>query len=395
MGLAILPQPTSLGAEVGGALGQGIQKGAEQGFQRANVQQALGQLSNLPANATPFDLAKSLISATAGIPGAERYVGTLFPLLLQQMQRKDLLKSADSLEPKAGQDAQGATTGIPGQSRIISQQEMDQIAKNYPGDPNDVYAFLNQRNQAILNEQETYRTALSERIGSTDPADLAVAERMAQGDAFKGISNPRLKSDLVAKQFQKYEAARHAFAREAAVRPNALAHHQDYKRRLDTLRTSAKPLVDHGQYDVAYKDLAQGGWSENEIAKILNPLSKDTTQQVDKLKIGRTRHVISESSMKQAAQNIQKAEDLLQNVIKPGHPDPKNPNLIEPGTSLILLRNEFQKKGVGFDQFDRMLNRLIASKKVNLDPVQEREREFVTKHPNRVYSIWETLFGPQ
>src|SRR5580704_2754419 len=102
----ILPSPTSLGSEVGNALGQGIQRGAQQGMQRGNIQQAIQGLSNLPQDATPFDLAKELISATAGIPGAERYVGQLFPLLLQQLRGKNT-----GLAPGGGPGE-----GVPGQT---------------------------------------------------------------------------------------------------------------------------------------------------------------------------------------------------------------------------------------------------------------------------------------
>src|ERR1700677_4167022 len=147
MGIQILPKPTSLGAEVGGALGQGIAKGSEQGIQRGLVQHALGQLGDLPPNASAFDVAKSLISATAGIPGAERYVAQLFPSLLQAAQRRSLLPgtgNAPSSSPM-GSAPQGAELsgsphgGIPGQSQIASLQQIEEIAKTYPGDPKDVY----------------------------------------------------------------------------------------------------------------------------------------------------------------------------------------------------------------------------------------------------------------
>lgn len=54
MGIQILPEAKSFGTDLGRAVGTGIQKGAEQGIQRGQVQNALGQLQNLPTNASPL-----------------------------------------------------------------------------------------------------------------------------------------------------------------------------------------------------------------------------------------------------------------------------------------------------------------------------------------------------
>lgn len=87
----ILPTRTNIGSQIGQGLGSGLAQGMERRnqyqFQRGNLQKALQgvkSLGNQPG-ANAFDLATSLMEATAGIPGAEKYVGALFPMLLQQM----------------------------------------------------------------------------------------------------------------------------------------------------------------------------------------------------------------------------------------------------------------------------------------------------------------------
>lgn len=88
--VTILPPKQNLGTLLGQGFSQGLtgvlNQIVPQQIQRRQVQNALGELKNLPKNASPMDLATALISATAGIPGAERYVGQLFPLLMQQSQ---------------------------------------------------------------------------------------------------------------------------------------------------------------------------------------------------------------------------------------------------------------------------------------------------------------------
>jgi tetratricopeptide (TPR) repeat protein len=403
MSMQILPPKTSVSNEFGQALYKGLSEGSEQGFQRNQVQNALSNLGQLPPNATPFDTAKQLISAFAGIPGGEAYVSQLMPYILMQMKRQALQPGAQSVLPQAQEGINGMpqasqrqpTNANPNFSGIVSAEDIDRIAQNYPGDPADVWNYYNGRNQAILNQKDLYRSYLQDRTGVTDPSTLAVLDRISNEQEFKGIRDPLQKADLVAKKFQKYEATKDAFKREGAIRPNPLRSHANYLRAIENLKSSAKPLIDQGQYDEAKQNLAQGQWSENEIAQILNPLKESTLSQIEKLPHEPTRGLISAESRQRAANAIARYEDALEKIIKPGITDPTNNNLLKPGTSLFLLRNEMQKKGVPWDQFDRMLNRLIATGRINLDPEQERERVFMSKHPSRGYSIWETLFGPQ
>lgn len=86
--MQILPQKTNLGSRLGQAFGQNLNQAssqtAQQGYQRGQLQQALGKLKDIPENATPMQAIGALIEATAGIPGAERYVGQLAPLILER-----------------------------------------------------------------------------------------------------------------------------------------------------------------------------------------------------------------------------------------------------------------------------------------------------------------------
>lgn len=100
-----------VGQGLGQGLGQGIARGAEIGFQRNLVRNSLQPLKNLPPDTTPAQLASYIIEATAGIPGGEKYAGTLFQTLLPTLQSQQKAKPAteeilSSLEPRAGQEGQ-------------------------------------------------------------------------------------------------------------------------------------------------------------------------------------------------------------------------------------------------------------------------------------------------
>lgn len=400
--------PTRLGNELGQSLQQGAARGSEMAVNRGMLQQALGGLSNMPANATGFDLAKQLISSTAGIPGAEKYVGQLFPLLLQQMRGKALfgnqggqagmgggMGSAPGGPMPAG--AADSTGTIPGAPTVRSAEDVQRLAQEYAamgGDPSEVLNYYQAQNAFATQQQDLFRSEVARRIGSEDPALLAVAQRMGLQKHFQGISDPALKADLVAKEVQKYEATRDAFMKDAAERPNALLNHVKYDRKIKALHTNAKPLVEMGQYDQAFQDLAQNGWSQSEIAQILNPLSPETKSSVAKIPSFRPFNFTSREGKENSLKSSQRLEKDIQRLVKPGDVNAQDPNLIKPGTSLLLLRNEFLRKGVPGYVFDTALNRLIESGRLKLDPTQSREKQTVDE-PSKSFSIWETLFGPK
>jgi hypothetical protein len=106
---------------------------------------------------------------------------------------------------------------------------MEEIANRNPAYRDEILATLQNRNEAIRNERNLYREELGRRSGVTDPADLAVMERFASRPEFAKMRNPTLKADAVSKYWQKYEATRNAFRKEAAVRPPPALNHRDYE----------------------------------------------------------------------------------------------------------------------------------------------------------------------
>ena len=155
MSIQILPPKTSISSEIGQALGPALAQGSQQQFQRGLTQEALGGLGNLSSNASPFELAKALISATAGIPGAERYVGQLFPLLLQQMQSKAAFPGGGG--PSEGQTQQPGAGTIPeGTGGYLgnpySQAQIKKAAEDYARQTGTGIEGYNQKFNQLLQE---------------------------------------------------------------------------------------------------------------------------------------------------------------------------------------------------------------------------------------------------
>lgn len=146
--VTILPQrgapEASFGSNLGKAVGQGFQQAAQpaiqQQYQRGQIQEALGglkQLSNNP-NATPTDIATALISATAGIPGAERYVGQLYESLMRERAAKGYFNG--SQQGQQQQPNQGAQQGF--NSKLPGFQTMGQQGQQgQPGQPQGANPF--------------------------------------------------------------------------------------------------------------------------------------------------------------------------------------------------------------------------------------------------------------
>jgi len=201
-----LPAPTSPGNEAGKALGSGLyagfQKGNEVAFNRGMLKEALGSLKNLPEKASPFELATSLMEATAGIPGAERYVGTLYPLLLEQHQARQ----------KASPEVAEALNRNPGQGSNL--MEGDKIS------PNGLKELLGEQYFPDIQPQERIEGAEGFRPQKplVPPKPIGVLEESKIRKALidKGITNPALIDDFVnkakAEQENIYKAQKEGFA---------------------------------------------------------------------------------------------------------------------------------------------------------------------------------------
>jgi len=96
MAIQILPTAPGFSQGLGQGLVNTLVPQFQQQYQRNMVKQSMNEVKDLAKNpdATAFDLASALISSTAGVPGAEKYIGQLFPILNDQLQQQRSLKNS-------------------------------------------------------------------------------------------------------------------------------------------------------------------------------------------------------------------------------------------------------------------------------------------------------------
>lgn len=484
--VTIGPPKYNVGTQIGKAGGEGLKQGMNQGFQRGMLQSALKKVEGLGAEgneATPFELASALMSATAGIPGAERYVGQLFPLLLAQLQNKKF----GEIPPPGG----GGMPGAPGQTQMGGQEQgippqlggqgpatetapqqqqapmvtanqlnqmknalpiplpepsMDlfgnapedirygsgpkpvtytpeeyaQVERQYRAanlDPAAAINFMQRSDETARNRyndilkgvdveynlqekraasQGRVRDMLQNQLGIKEPRLLAIADMLARRDQFAKIPDEFRRAEAIRSELNKYVANEAEF-KKASFRPNPIFRHHDYNTQKKVMKTTAQRMIDYGQRDQVYKDLADNGWSETEIAEELNPLPEQAIQKIKSLPhyaIARTEGTGRISKDKSALESAnRKIQGVLKDVIKPGTPDPKNPDVLKPGTSLILVKKALMKKGMTANEFDRELSDLMKTGKIDLDAEQARELNVMRGEPYRVESIYELATG--
>ena len=99
----ILPQARSpwevIDQAIGSELSKNLPGAVQQGYNRRQIQNSLGELKNIASSGgSPLDVTLAAMNAGAGIPGSERYLGQIIPLL-QQMATANATQNA----PLAGE----------------------------------------------------------------------------------------------------------------------------------------------------------------------------------------------------------------------------------------------------------------------------------------------------
>lgn len=187
---------------------------------------------------------------------------------------------------------------------------------------------------------------------------------------------------LANQEFNRIDAKWNNFNKEASrsVLPSNRAGQE--KILSNTFEQYFKPL---GLYAEAEEALTGAGWGPAETARIINPIPTNTTNQIKDLpKIQSLDEGIKylpddpkyaealQKNVQKRDQTLSKYRDTLKNSIKKG-------NGVEPGTSLLALREEFSKKGIDWMQFRDMFNEI--SKDIELDDFQGNELTALSKPP--------------
>jgi len=390
----ILPPKTSLGNQFGQAVGSGLSSGIQQGnqvgFQRGMLQDALKNLENLPKETTPFQLASKLMQATAGIPGAERYVGQLYPLLLGQLRSDQAFgqndngqgqggqfesngessygQTAQSLTPSASQSPGGESGGILGS--IIPQDQIIKQAQQYGQNTGTGIEGANQYQQYLSGQN---KLAQQQRLSAEQKAsDIGIPNEelpafMQLGQRHK---NAKTLDDWVRATDRDYKEYRNlSKSLDSKTYPGTirglLAGPSVREGRLKELDSTVKRLVNMGFEPQVREKLSSAGLSPAEVEERLHPFSNETKIELSKLP--------SQGPIFQSEKNLGKKEEYVKEFLQ------KNVNN---DTSLLALRNRlWQDKGYDWKRISKIMNEALDPQK--LTAAQTNELGILETEPPR------------
>lgn len=389
----ILPPKTDLGTAIGTALGsglnQGIQQGTNVGFQRGLLQNALKGLENLPQNSTPYQLASALMQATAGIPGSERYVGQLFPLLLGQLRSQQAFgqesQQPENFSKQFSQQPQGnapTPTSQPGGilGSVIPQDQINAQAQQYAQSTGTGLEGATQMQNFLKGKNET---ALQQRaLAEQKAADLGVPQDeiplfMQIGQKHQNAKTFDNWVRDTNRDFKEYKNLSKSL--ESATYPGfvrgLIAGPSVREGRLKQLDNTVKRLVDLGFEQEVRQKLTTSGLSPTEVEERIHPFSPQTKMELQKLPSPRPNILSSQS----ASKNDEKLSEFLQ----------KN---VTPDTSLLALRQRlWQDKGYDWQKISAIMNQALDPNKLTTAQVNELgilEREPPRQSLSYIFNDW-------
>lgn len=367
----ILPPKTDVGSAIGAGLGQGlgqgIARGGEIGFQRNLIQNAMKGLENLPKNANAFQLASQLIQATAGIPGAERYVGQLYPLLLTQMQSRNL-PQGEATSRGGLPEQQGYLSNAPltqGQKVQFAQELTKQgvplaqgieLANQVSAGSEKALQHIesNLKAQGIGGSEMPYAMQMAQLQKSNDPNQVT-KEVMKGIDELRSLERGRPPGyPTVAAKVLGGPIARILSGRE--TRDQAISR----------ARPVVERLIEKGYDPIVRAKLSEMGFSPTEIQEMVNPFSKEAAKLIN--------------AFPKASNDAQKNEQSISEYLL------KN---LKPNDSLLLLRRKLSKdKGYDWRQVNEGF-RMARENGLQLSPEQDRELgEFATPPRDSLLDIF-------
>lgn len=304
------------------------------------------------------------------------------PEQIQQVQSEDL---AQGFEP----------------IRAQRMQEYNELARKELGDLQkgaEIQAGLAQRKRAA---DESYRNVLGTVLNTNDPLKIALAENISAQDKYQGIANDVVRADKVKKEMDLVERNLSNF-QKSSVRPNPYLpwSRSQYQNNFENLRKNAAPLVKYGMRPQIYQSLIENGWTQTESEQILNPLGTSLIEKITSLPRMPVEALTAgggiankEAFDKKRGNVLDTYEEFIKKSVKPGKVNPKIPDTLTPGTSLILLRNELMKKGANWEDITQIVQNLREKGEIKLDPYQENEMNTLIQRPINSLSLEEFFFG--
>lgn len=454
--VSILPNQRSPFDLIGSAIGQNLQQvlpgAVQQGYNRGQLQNNLGQLSGLAqSGASPLDITLAAMQAGAGIPGSERYLGQIIPMLQQ------LAAANASQKVGFGQGNQAQ----PRTHEPIEPLEQRQQLPNFAGQPNQNFptnigpqnAPGNLPQAATTGQVLPLRTPDEKRRDSIAGSKKSTAEGLplTPKEYLEQFINPeeadkKLHNETVESERKQRIASQQNYGEKAVeklkkVFPEATDEQQAiFEKKGEKAAGQGKSEAEINQYlakeAVKFKNVIAGVKSDLSAPRSYNAFhrkflgskkdfdeaSKDLRSQLKPiLDLGlydTARNLLSEQGyypeeresiinpMSERQQIAMNKIPQVKRIFKPGiggSYDLEKANLnnvkeglqelkkIDPNFSLVLARKAFEDKNYDWRQFKDVLNEL-ESEGFELTDDQKSQRETLNTPPlNTLEKILEGL----
>ena len=406
----ILPQKTNVGTEIGAGLKKGIESGADIAFQRGMLRKAFEKVSDLAKDpeASPLDRNLKTLEAFSMIPGSERYIGQVLPMLNNMAAYSNEPLSPNDPknidETDSSQDKNIPLTPIINGQRVsapsvdafsnedvdlyepylgknvkkydpqeILQREYSDLAKGLP--ESKVADYMRKHNaelesavDKISTKQNEFANYYSTIHPNMAPDDQRIAQKFYRSkEALKAPTNQE-KSKVVDNFLDRYKALKTNISSQT---PRSLSG----KIRSDQekeVRNQVQWLINEDQRDLAKQLITEDlGFGDAESERIINPPTqqqKSLLEDFEKFpelaikvpKYGDSARYF-QTYNKERSEKIDEYSTRLSNAIKPG--TAKNP-----GLSLLAARDmAMDATGMSWVEFNDLVNDMIKQKKINLD----------------------------
>lgn len=446
----------SLGDAIGQGF-RAIEPMAQQQYQRNLLQNALSEAQTIfnDPNASQSDKLFAYKKAYAGLNnmGGDRAEASLIPHLLSASGGNQAVKNAPNLTPEenamsAVQNLQKIRQNVNPQDRGIetptrkgidlprhfSPEEIQNARRNdlKSGFVDAPTAKLMEAENADIDKEEArqnqaaiqHAEVAKERIGAEkqfmefaksrnpkleDPFKENLFNEIANRPSVLNIDDQVKRFNAANDIFNRYESAENQLLKTLS-RPSFVK--ASYDQKLNDAKINVKPLLDIGQRGLTEKLLSQLGWGRVEIAKITNDLPEKIKNEVknlpdskkydkEKTAFEEVQEYYSDSKRKLEETRIEKYKEdflnswknFLKKNIKSGEQDKKNSLIFKPGTDLLILRDDFMKKGGNYKDFNTLINNLVENDEIELDEYQLEQKNKLSNSPRQSMSLPEIFWN--
>lgn len=389
-------------------LAQGAIPYVQQQVQRSLLQQALGKVRGQMQNpqATPLDLMLGAMEAGAGIPGSERYMGALLPLLMQKGIAEKIYGGGQGSQGAGSINTQGmqlppaqATIPPKGEAappaqpapyrggvlpRVIPAEEMQEQSNQaalIAGNP-DRYQQRFSELQAYNNAAEGAQQAARNRALEMGVNPQEIDEFMKIGQKYGGLDNLDKWVNSTKQEFKLYKNNKDKL--QNAFIPKfwrgLISSPQEREKELHNLQPIVKEQIRLGFEPETRQFLADQGLSPIEVEEMIHPLSKQLE--------GRIKSLPSQSKEKYRAEDpftgipvgyslsANEAEKMTNNLA------PFFKKNVDEDTSLGVLRQALWEKNYPWEVIGPAI-RQAEAEGLELTPQQQNEMTEIETQPPR------------